>query len=74
MSSVFSRLEFKLGVLTNTFNMPVYPCILNSSEKINHVLSESVVLAHTAPPTNTNFWLTFLLARLEEALYEDLSV
>ena len=41
MSSVFSRLEFKLGVLAmNTFNMPVYPCILNSSEKINHVISE----------------------------------
>ena len=31
-------------------------------------------LASTAPPTNTNFWLTFLLTRLQEILYEDLTV
>ena len=30
-----------------------------------------VGLARTAPPTNTNFRLTFLLTRLQEALYED---
>ena len=37
--------------------------------------SESDVgLARTAPPTNTNFRLTFLLTRLQEALYEDLPV
>ena len=33
-----------------------------------------VGLACTASPTNTNFWLTLLLTRLLEALYEDLSV
>ena len=33
-----------------------------------------VGLARAVPPTNTNFLLTFLLARLEEALYEDLPV
>ena len=33
-----------------------------------------VGLAHTAPPTNTNFRLTFLLTRFQEALYEDLPV
>ena len=33
-----------------------------------------VGLAHTAPPTNANFRLTFLLPRLQEALYEDLAV
>ena len=33
-----------------------------------------VGLARTAPPTNTNFRLTFLLTRLQEALYEDLAV
>ena len=33
-----------------------------------------VGLARAVPPTNTNFRLTFLLARLEEALYEDLPV
>ena len=33
-----------------------------------------VELARTAPPTNTNFRLTFLLTRLQEALYEDLPV
>ena len=31
-----------------------------------------VRLAHTVPPTNTNFWLTFLLPRLQEALYGDI--
>ena len=31
-----------------------------------------VGLAHTAPPTNTNFRLTFLLPRLQEALYGDI--
>ena len=33
-----------------------------------------VGLAHIAPPTNINFWITFLLIRLLEALYEDLPV
>ena len=33
-----------------------------------------VGLARTAPPTNTNFRLTFLLTCLQEALYEDLAV
>ena len=42
-------------------------------------LSESgstlyVGLARTAPPTNTNFRLTFLLTRLQESLYENLPV
>ena len=31
-------------------------------------------LALAVSPTNTNFWLTFLLTRLQEALYEDLAV
>ena len=33
-----------------------------------------VGLADTAPPTNTNFRLTFLLPRLQEALYGDVPV
>ena len=33
-----------------------------------------VRLAHAVSPTNTNFRLTFLLTRLQEALYEDLAV
>ena len=33
-----------------------------------------VGLAHDVSPTNTNFQLTFLLTRLQEALYEDLDV
>ena len=31
-------------------------------------------MARTSPPTNTKFRLTFLLTRLQKALYEDLSV
>ena len=33
-----------------------------------------VGLACAVSPTNTNFRLTFLLTRLQEALYEDLAV
>ena len=33
-----------------------------------------VGLARTAPPPHTNFRLTFLLTRRQEALYEDLAV
>ena len=33
-----------------------------------------VGLARAVSPTNTNFWLTFLLTRLQDALYEDLAV
>ena len=33
-----------------------------------------VELARAVSPTNTNFRLTFLLTRLQEALYEDLAV
>ena len=33
-----------------------------------------VGLARAISPTNTNFRLTFLLTRLQEALYEDLAV
>ena len=33
-----------------------------------------VGLARTAPPTNTNFRLTFLLTITQEVLYEDLAV
>ena len=33
-----------------------------------------VGLARAASPTNTNFRLTILLTRLQEALYEDLAV
>ena len=33
-----------------------------------------VGLGYTAPPTNTNFWLTFFLPRLQEALYGDIPV
>ena len=31
-------------------------------------------LARAVSPTNTNFRLTFLLTRVQEALYEDLAV
>ena len=33
-----------------------------------------VGLARAVSPTNTNFRLTFLLTRIQEALYEDLAV
>ena len=33
-----------------------------------------VGLAHAVSPTNTNFRITFILTRLQEALYEDFAV
>ena len=33
-----------------------------------------VGMAHPAPPTNTNFQISFLLTQLREAFYEDLPV
>ena len=42
--------------------------------RINIISESAVGLAHTAPPTSTNFLLTFLLTRFQEALYEDLPV
>ena len=47
---------------------------LPSSEIREYVSTLYVGLARTVPPTNTNFWLSFLLTRLQEALYEDLPV
>ena len=40
---------------------------------MNSVDRPYVGLAHAVSPTNTNFQLTFLLTRLQEALYEDLA-
>ena len=37
------------------------------------IISISILISEL-PPTNTNFQLTFLLTRLQEALYEDLPV
>ena len=54
------------------FHLLVNGFSVTSNEKVGRTLS--VGLACTAPPTNTNFWLTFLLTRPLEALYEDLPV
>ena len=54
-----------------------YPCISIFHLLVNVfsvIRTLYVELARTAPPTNTNFRLTFLLTRLQEALYEDLAV
>ena len=50
-----------------------------SVERVRYVIREYgstlyVGLARAVSPTNTNFRLTFLLNRLQEALYEDLAV
>ena len=56
------------------------PYITASGTIINIVLIREygstlyVGLARAVSPTNTNFRLTFLLTRLQEALYEDLAV
>ena len=54
---------------------PTLGCSIEISRDIRECGSTLYVgLARTAPPTNTNFRLTFLLTRLQKALYEDLAV
>ena len=48
---------------------------LKSTETCDELSTTLYVgLARAVSPTNTNFRLTFLLTRLQEALYEDLAV
>ena len=72
----------------NCYDIPSYYVMLlpaRASEQGNVIGSVSVYireygstlyvgLARAVSPTNTNFRLTFLLTRLQEALYEDLAV
>ena len=55
------------------------PCNIKSNRYGLYIIREYgstlyVGLARAVSPTNTNFRLTFLLTRLQEALYEDLAV
>ena len=64
------------SISTTKFLSEVLSC-LNTPN--NHDIREYgstlyVGLARAVSPTNTNFRLTFLLTRLQEALYEDLAV
>ena len=56
----------------------VMNCIMGFKGKACRIREYSstlyVGLASAVSPTNTNFRLTFLLTRLQEALYEDLAV
>ena len=54
--------------LTNTYFKPLELVIREYGSTLY------VGLACAVSPTNTNFRLTFLLNRLQEALYEDLAV
>ena len=56
-----------LGKLSNTEDI-IYLCIREYGSTLY------VGLARDVSPTNTNFRLTFLLTRLQEALYECLAV
>ena len=51
-----------------------YISAADKKPEILAISSHHVGLARAVPPTNTNFQLTFLLNRLQEALYEDLPV
>ena len=54
---------------------PFFNLLLNNFSIIRECGSTLYVgLAHVVSPTYTNFRLTFLLTRLQEALYEDLPV
>ena len=64
-------LEKRLAIPTSTF----FHILVNGFSVIREYGSTLYVgLARAVSPTNTNFRLTFLLTRLQEALYEDLAV
>ena len=53
---------------------PFFHLLVNGFSVIREYGSTLYVgLARAVSPTNTNFWLTFLLTRLQEGLYEDLA-
>ena len=59
--------------------IPFFHLLVNGFSVIIIIIRECastlyVGLARAVSPTNTNFRLTFLLTRLQEALYEDLAV
>ena len=55
--------------------IPFFHLLVNGFSVIREYGSTLYVgLARAVSPTNTNFRLTFLLTRLQEALYEDLAV
>ena len=71
-SNLKSTITFLASVLV-TFWRPlktIVSCDLFIIIRVYHTLY--VGLARAVPPTNTNFRLTYLLTRLQEALYEDL--
>ena len=74
-SHIFVNFQtFLWGRVSST--SPFLPCFRPFFKAIIRECGSTVYvgLAHTAPPTNTNFQLIFLLTRLQEAFYEDLPV
>ena len=74
------RAELIWRVLIATIKTPIHISQSKFSfQSLKHTIREYgstlyVGLARAVSPTNTNFRLTFLLTRLQEALYEDLAV
>ena len=63
----------KMGInFKRKLSSGVFPEIMELIREYGSTLY--VGLARAVSPTNTNFRLTFLLTRLQEALYEDLAV
>ena len=67
------------GTVINVILDPTVAMVQNLTKKNYSIIREYgstlyVGLARAVSPTNTNFLLTFLLTRLQEALYEDLAV
>ena len=69
ISNILSYIQ---NISSNELTRPVMGTIFLVIRECGSTLY--VGLAHAVPPTNTNFRLTFLLTRLQEALYEDLPV
>ena len=80
--TTFSSLRFPFNsLLSHRFNflrvayISFFHLVVNGFSVIREYGSTLYVeLARAVSPTNTNFWLTFLLTRLHEDLYEDLAV
>ena len=75
--SIFLNFLFVCFLFVYMFVSLVLLCLFSKHDDIiirEYGSTLYVGLARAVSPTNTNFRLTFLLTRLQEALYEDLVV
>ena len=73
LKKIFRSQNCPYGVLRTDIAILLFALDINNNSIREYASTLYVGLARDVSPTNTNFQLTFLLTRLQEALYEDLA-